>query len=88
MSETALPVAAPERTMPKPVIAAGLVLVGVVLGIGIAAKLLPTRKVLYPVEGPPRPCADCAKHKAQAEKPKAEAPREVEVVESDDVPAQ
>ena len=60
MPEASVPaIVAPERTMPKPVIAAGLVLVGVLLGVGLSAKLLPVRKVLYPVEGPPRPCKKC-----------------------------
>jgi hypothetical protein len=59
--------------MPTPVIAAGLVLVGVLLGVGLAAKLLPTRKVLYPVEGPPRPCEECERQRQMRDSAKAAA---------------
>jgi hypothetical protein len=83
MPEAPIPaVEIPERTMPKPVIAAGLVLVGVLLGVGLSAKLLPVRKVLYPVEGPPRPCDECERKRQLKESAEAAADTIVQVVSS------
>ncbi len=76
--------------MPAPMIAAGLVLAGVLLGVALAAKVLPARKVLYPVEAPPRPCADCQERaaKAAATPPPPPAPEpEVVVKVPDGAPA-
>jgi hypothetical protein len=64
-------VVTPERTLPKPLMIAGLIVAGALIGVGLSAKLLPVRKVLYPVEGPPKPCDECERKRQAKEAEKA-----------------